>query len=128
MTQEGKTQQHSKRPRPRSILGVAVPGEAVSSTRPRRDVPRGTKSAAAEQCSVNETDATQQRSVQEALDTFAHGLSQRRKSYGSEPRARAGDRRPQERRQVLLRLDRKDSTDSADRSISKVRKLSSGTR
>ena len=32
------------------------------------------------------------------------------------------------RRQILLRLGRKDSTDSADRSISKVRNWSSGTR
>ena len=32
------------------------------------------------------------------------------------------------RRQILLRLGRKDSTDSADRSISKVRNWSSGAR
>ena len=40
---------------------------------------------------MNETDATRQRSVQEAIDTIPDGLSQRRKSNGSEPRHEARD-------------------------------------
>ena len=97
VTREEKSQQHSKRCRPRLRSCVQwrpekahqSPGGAVSSTRP--EVPRDAQSAAAQQRSMSESEETQRRSAQEATDTTHHGLSQRGKSYGSEPRQEARD-------------------------------------
>ena len=92
VTQEGKSQQLSKRcrPRPRSCVQRHMekanqsPGGAESSNRP--EVPRDAKSAAAHHCSTSESEETQQKSVQEAVGTTQDGLSQRRRSYSSKLR------------------------------------------
>ena len=83
VTREGKSQQHSKRCRPRLRPCVQKQtekthqsrGGAASSTRP--EVPRDAESAAAQQCRMSESEETQQRCVQEATDTAHDGLSQR---------------------------------------------------
>ena len=87
VTREGKSQQLSKRCRPRLRPCVQSAGGAESSNRP--EVPRDAESAAAQQCSMSENEETQQRSVQEAVGTTQDGLSQRRRSYGSKLRDEA---------------------------------------